>query len=91
MIGLLAALRREPVRAYLYGLAVPGEALAVSYGLVSDSTGVLWLGLAAALLLVPGVEAVRARVTPTSSPRDDAGRSLVPVRDAGPVPPPPGV
>ena len=94
MSRLVAALRREPVRAYLYGLAVPGEALAVSYGLVNDSNGALWLGLAAALLLVPGVEAARQRVTPTSAPRDDAGRKLVPLRTGGPVdapPPPPGL
>jgi hypothetical protein len=82
---LLAGLRRNPVRAYLYGLAVPAEALAVSYGLVNDSKGALWLALAAAVLLVPGVEAARQRVTPTTDPRDDAGRSLVPRRDGGPV------
>ncbi|WP_406046592.1 hypothetical protein [Kribbella sp. NBC_00889] len=91
MSRLVAALRRNPVRAYLYGLALPGEALAVSYGLVNDNQGALWLGLAAALLLVPGVETVRAKVTPTSDPRDDAGRPLVPLRTGGPIPPPPGL
>ena len=65
MTRLVAAVRREPVRAYLYGLAVPGEALAVAYGLINDSQGSLWLGLAAALLLVPGVETARSKVTPT--------------------------
>jgi hypothetical protein len=80
-----AFLRREPVRAYLYGLAVPGEALAVTYGLVNGSTGALWLALAAAVLLVPGVEAARQRVTPTTAPRDDAGRTLRPVRYGGGV------
>lgn len=60
----LAAVRREPVRAYLYGLLVPGEALAVSYGLINDSQGSLWLGIGAALLLVPGIEAARSKVTP---------------------------
>ena len=77
MSRLVAALRREPVRAYLYGLAVPGEALAVSYGLVNHATGALWLGLAAALLLVPGVEAARSKVTPTSDPRADDGDPLL--------------
>ena len=85
MRRVLAGLRREPVRAYLYGLAVPGEALAVSYGLVNDAEGALWLGLVAALLLVPGVETVRAKVTPTAAPRDDAGRTLVPLREGGRV------
>lgn len=64
MTRLVAALRREPVRAYLYGLLLPGEALAVGYGLINDSQGALWLGLGAALLLVPGVESARAKVSP---------------------------
>lgn len=76
MTRVAAALRREPVRAYLYGLALPGEALAVSYGLVNHTQGALWLGLAAAVLLVPGVETVRAKVTPTADPRDDSGRPM---------------
>lgn len=84
MRRLWGAVRREPVRAYLYGALVPGEALAVSYGLVNDSTGALWLALAAAVLVVP-VEAARARVTPTAEPRDDAGRPLRPLRDGGPI------
>lgn len=82
---VLAALRREPVRAWLYGVLVPGEALAVSYGVVSDNTGALWLALAAAVLVVP-VEAVRSRVTPTVNPRDDAGRPLRPLREGNEVP-----
>lgn len=83
--GLLAALRRQPVRSYLYGVLVPGEALAVSYGLVSSNDGVLWLALGAAALVVPGVEIARAKVTPTVDPRDAAGRQLVPDRG---MPPP---
>lgn len=81
MTGLWAAVRRQPVRAYLYGVLVPGEALAVSYGLVSDNQGALWLALGAAALVVPAAEAARQRVTPVADPRDDAGRSLRPVRD----------
>jgi hypothetical protein len=72
--------RRQPVRSYLYGVLVPGEALAVSYGLVSDNQGALWLALGAAALVVPAAEAARARVTPTADPRDDAGRELRPSR-----------
>jgi hypothetical protein len=73
-----AALRRNPVRAYLYGCLVPGEALAVSYGLINDAQGALWLGLGAAVLLVPVTEAVRSQVTPSADPRDAAGRLLRP-------------
>lgn len=78
MTGLLAALKRQPVRSYLYGVLVPGEALAVSYGLVSDNQGVLWLGLGAAVLLVPAAEAARRKVTPTADPHDNEGRPLTP-------------
>lgn len=81
MTRLAAALRRNPVRAYLYGVLAAGEPVAVSYGLVSGQRGALWLGLGAAVLVVPAAEAIRQRVTPTADPRDDAGRSLQPVRE----------
>jgi hypothetical protein len=71
---LVAALRRQPVRAYLYGVLVPGEALAVAYGLVSDNRGALWLALGAAVLVVPAAEAARAKVTPMADPRTKDGR-----------------
>ncbi|HEY9337579.1 MAG TPA: hypothetical protein VIQ79_24275 [Kribbella sp.] len=85
MTRLWAAVRRQPVRSYLYGVLVPGEALAVSYGLVSGNQGALWLALGAAVLVVPAAEAARARVTPTADPHDDAGRQLVARRAGGPV------
>lgn len=90
---LAAALRRQPVRAYLYGVLVPGEALAVAYGLVSDNTGALWLALGAAVLVVPAAEAARAKVTPVADPRDDDGEALMTrtaaaVRRGGTLPPP---
>lgn len=87
MNRVLAALRRQPVRAYLYGVLIPGEALAVSYGLLSDNQGALWLALGAAVLVVPGVEIARAKVTPTADPHDAAGRPLRPLRNGGPLPP----
>lgn len=80
MTRLVAALRREPIRVYLYGVLASGEAVAVSYGLVSQVRGVLWLALGAAVLVVPAAEAARQRSTPTADPRDDAGRALRPVR-----------
>lgn len=80
MNGFLRALRRQPVRSYLYGALVPGEALAVSYGLVSDNQGALWLALGAAVLVVPAAELARAKVTPVDDPRTKAGQpaELVP-------------
>lgn len=76
MNRVLAAVRRQPVRVYLYGVLVPGEALAVSYGLLTDNQGALWLALGAAVLVVPGVEIARAKVTPVADPRDNAGDAL---------------
>lgn len=81
MARLWARLRREPVRAYLYGVLAAGEPVAVAYGLVSGDRGALWLGLGAAVLVVPVAEAIRQRVTPSVDPRDDAGRQLRPARE----------
>lgn len=69
MLRVLAAVRREPVRAYLYGLTVPGVALAVAYGLTSADKAPLWLGLGAAVLVPGGVELARRKTTPTADPR----------------------
>lgn len=71
---MLKMLKRQPVRTYLYGVLIPGEAVAVAYGLVSEDKGALWLALGAAALLVPGVEAARAKVTPLADPRTADGR-----------------
>lgn len=81
MSGVAGALRREPVRLYLYGVLVAGEALAAAYGVVSANLGALWLGLGAAILVVPAAEVARARVTPTEAPRTPAGTpaQLMPV------------
>lgn len=76
MTRLYAVLRRQPVRAYLYGVLVPGEALAVSYGLVTDNQGALWLALGAAALVVPAAELARAKVTPLADPHDNTGNHL---------------
>lgn len=73
---LWAAVRRQPVRVYLYGVLVPGEALAVSYGLISDNQGALWLALGAAALVVPAAELARAKVTPLVDPHNNAGDQL---------------
>ena len=85
MTRLWACLRRQPVRSYLYSVLIPGEALAVSYGLLSDNQGALWLALGAAVLVVPAAELARAKVTPVADPRDNAGEPLRAFKRGGPV------
>jgi hypothetical protein len=90
---LAVALRREPVRLYLYGVLVAGEALAAAYGLVSANLGALWLGLGAAILVVPAAEAARAKVTPVDAPRTATGQpaELVAIQPSDDdLKPPPG-
>jgi len=71
---LAAAVRRQPVRVYLYGLLGPGAALAVTYGIVSQDRAALWIALGGAALLVPAAEAARTKVTPMADPRTKDGR-----------------
>lgn len=68
----------EPVRVYLYGLLAPLVAVLGAYGIVSDELAPLWIGLGAAVLGVPLIEAARRKVTPVADPRDDQGRQLTP-------------
>lgn len=56
----------QPVRSYLYTLLVPVIALLVWRGVVSGDEATLWVGIATAVLGVPAVEVVRAKVTPTT-------------------------
>jgi hypothetical protein len=50
----------EPVRRALYPVAAAVVALLVGYGVLSDATAVLWLGLAAAVLIPVGTEVARS-------------------------------
>jgi hypothetical protein len=81
-----AALRREPVRAYLYGLLFPGAALAVAYGLVAEDKASLWIAFGGVVLVPGAAELARAKVTPTSDPRTKSGQpaELVPETPAEP-------
>jgi hypothetical protein len=54
----------EPVRRYVYGIAVALTTLAVLYGLLTDTEVVAWLAVLDAVLMVPFVEAARAKVRP---------------------------
>ena len=73
MTRLLAAMRRRPVRAYLYGLTAPGLALAVAYGITTSDKATLWITLAGAVLVVGGAEAAQTKTTPVADPRTAAG------------------
>lgn len=73
MSRVWAAVRREPVRAYLYGLLAPGAALAVAYGVTSQDRAALWIALGGVVLVPGAAELARRRVTPTDDPRTKAG------------------
>lgn len=59
-------LSREPVRVYLYGLALTLVALLVAYGVVDAERAPLWLAGLAAGLSIPAIESARARVSPVA-------------------------
>lgn len=81
MRGVAAALRRRPVRVYLYGLTAPGFALAVAYGLLSADKAALWIALAGGVLVVGGGELAQTRTTPLADPRTAAGDPAYLVKD----------
>ncbi|HEY9414917.1 MAG TPA: hypothetical protein VIQ30_09190 [Pseudonocardia sp.] len=87
MRRVAGALRREPVRAYLYGLLTPAAALAVTYGLVEQDKAVLWIALGGVVLVPGAAELARRKVTPTSDPRTKAGQPA----ELVPEPPPDGI
>jgi len=68
-------LQNEPVRLYLYGIVGAVLAVLVFYGVVATAAVPLFLALGAALLAVPTVESLRARVTPTGNVDGSAGDS----------------
>lgn len=69
MRRVAAALRRRPVRVYLYGLCAPGFALAVAYGALSADKAALWIALAGGVLVVGGGELAQTKTTPLADPR----------------------
>lgn len=73
MDRVLVAIRRRPVRVYLYGLLLPGFGLAVGYGLVSADKAALWITFGGAALVVGGAELAQRKTTPTADPRTKAG------------------
>jgi hypothetical protein len=57
----------EPVRRYVYGVAVALLALLVTLGVVTGEAATAVGGFLAAALLVPTAEIVRSKVSPSSS------------------------
>lgn len=74
MTRLLAAVRRRPVRVYLYGLLAPGFGVAMAYGLVTADKAALWITVGGAVLVVGGAEAAQTKTTPIADPRPAAGQ-----------------
>lgn len=86
MTRLLAAVRRRPVRAYLYGLLVPGFALAVAYGVTSADKAALWIALGGAALVVTGGELAQTKTTPVADPRTKDGKPAELLPEPPPAP-----
>lgn len=81
MNRLYAALRRRPVRAYLYGLLFPAGAVATYYGLVTSNEAALWITLGGAVLVIGGAEAAQTKTTPLADPRDADGDAAYLAKD----------
>lgn len=92
MKRLLAAVQRRPVRAYLYGLLLPGFALAVAYGVLEADKAALWIALGGAALVVTGGEIAQTKTTPLADPRTKVGHpaELLPEPPADPATDPHG-
>lgn len=84
---VLAAVRRRPVRVYLYGLLAPGFGVAAAYGLIAADKAALWISLGGAVLVVGASEIAQTRTTPTADPRTRDGRpaELVPEQPENPA------
>lgn len=63
---LVALVKREPVRVYCYGVGTALEAYLVSRGIISGHDGPYVVAILQAVLLVPAVEASRAKVSPVA-------------------------
>lgn len=77
MKALLAAVRRRPVRFYLYGLLVPGAAVATAYGWTTNNQAALWITLGGAVLAVGGGEIAQTKTTPLADPHTADGTPAV--------------
>lgn len=86
MTRVLAALRRRPVRLYLYGLLVPGFGVALAYGLTTADKAALWITLGGAVLVVGGSELAQTKTTPLADPRTRDGRQAYLSLDDAPDP-----
>lgn len=85
--ALLAAVRREPVRAHLYGLLTPAAGLAVAYGVVSENKAALWVALGGVVLVPGAAELARRKTTPVNDPRTADGKPAELLPEPPPSPP----
>jgi hypothetical protein len=67
----------EPVRRYVYGIATALTGVAVLYGILTDTEVVAWLAVLDAVLMVPFVEAARAKVRPLTKDKHSGHDSAV--------------
>ena len=67
-MNLVDYVRREPVRAYIYGVVAALLAALVVLGYVKADLVPVLLALATAVLAVPAVEVARSKVSPTDEP-----------------------
>lgn len=73
--AVVRTIRREPVRIWLYGVAVALSAVAVARGWVGATDADLYLALFAVIL---GTEGLRTQTTSARYPQDGDGHRLVP-------------
>ncbi|MGL5825568.1 MAG: hypothetical protein ACRCYU_12270 [Nocardioides sp.] len=55
----------EPLRRYVYGVAVAVLALLVTLGVITETASLAVGGVLSVALLIPAVEVARSKVTPT--------------------------
>lgn len=80
--GLMTRWRQtEPVRLWLYGMAVPIVAVLVGYGLLTGQQAGLWLAVVTAALLGGGTELARGFAVSPATARAAVGDA---VREIGP-------
>jgi hypothetical protein len=61
---VVAWVRQEPVRVWMYGTLAPALGVLFVYGILSATQVAAWLALGAGLLAVPAVETARSKVSP---------------------------
>ncbi len=71
LTNTVSALRRNPVRLYLYSVTVAILLMLVTFGVIESEAMFAVLGVASAVLAVPAVEVARSKVTPVAKEKKD--------------------